>query len=361
MYADRYSGWVEVAKLRDKKISSIRECMLRWFALFGVPEGVSSDGGPPFNSSEYTTFLRTWDIQRRLSSAHYPQSNGRAEAAVKSAKRTLSGNIDPRTGQFNTEDAVRALLTDRNTPAQDMGVSPAVALFGHPIRDHLPDQHRALRPEWQKVSDARELALARRHVRAQPDTSSRPTLQPLTIGQSVQIQNQSGNRPLRWSNTGIITEVLPYRQYKLIVDGSRRITLRNRRFLRPIEPVLRRRWDNAPSVAPEPSQPTQQYDSTVRTPERTADPSATPQHLEYPIDNRQFTETTIPTPSSERELQTVSPDTALELLPPAECTSVDRNELSNPVTSPFEPRRSTRDRRPRRQLSPTMSGMYHRD
>jgi hypothetical protein len=36
-----------------------------------------------------------------------------------------------------------------------------------------------------------------------------------------------------------VTEVLPHRQYRVVVDGSRHITLRNRRFLHKILPVCR--------------------------------------------------------------------------------------------------------------------------
>ena len=57
------------------------------------------------------------------------------------------------------------------------------------------------------------------------------------VGDSVQIQDQYGTRPNKWHNTGIVSECLPHRQYHVIVDGSRRFTLRNRRFLRKITPV----------------------------------------------------------------------------------------------------------------------------
>ena len=63
---------------------------------------------------------------------------------------------------------------------------------------------------------------------------------PLQIGDSVSVQNQAGTRPNKWNCTGIISEVLPYRQYRVIMDGSRRVTLRNRRFLRKISPVCRK-------------------------------------------------------------------------------------------------------------------------
>ena len=41
-------------------------------------------------------------------------------------------------------------------------------------------------------------------------------------------------------NTEVIVQALPNRQYQVIVDGSRRVTLRNRKFLRKIVPVARK-------------------------------------------------------------------------------------------------------------------------
>ena len=71
VYADRYSGWLEVAKLNSKAWKAVHHALLTWFD-FGVPEEISSDGGPPFNSMEYESFLKRWEIKRRQSSSHYP-------------------------------------------------------------------------------------------------------------------------------------------------------------------------------------------------------------------------------------------------------------------------------------------------
>ena len=239
-YADRFSGWLEVDKLRNATSREVRKSFLRWFRTYGVPEQLATDGGPPFKSYEYRTFLHTWGVERRLSSAYFPQSNGRAEAAVKSAKRILLGNIDPTTGSLNTDAAARALMSHRNTPTQDVGVSPAVMLFGHPLRDHLPAKSRTLRPEWGMIADAREMALAKRVLKTPKSDMNKKQLQPLSLGDYVQVQNQSGPHPTKWGNTGVVSEVLPNRQYNIVVDGSRRITLRNRRFLRKIDPVSRK-------------------------------------------------------------------------------------------------------------------------
>ena len=237
VYADRYTGWVEGTSLKCSSFRTIRPHLLNWFSTFGVPEEIATDGGPPFNSHEFDAFLRKWNIDRRLSSAHYPQSNGRAEAAVKSIKRILTGNISKTTGQVDTDEAARAIMGHRNTPNQETGLSPAVALYGYAIRDHLPNHFRKVRMEWEEIADMREQALAKRHIRPMADAVR--TLSPLQNGDSVSIQNQSGNRPQKWNNTGVIADVLPHRQYRVVVDGSRRATLRNRRFLRRIEPICR--------------------------------------------------------------------------------------------------------------------------
>ena len=56
IYADRFSGWVEVERLASNSFRNVEKTFLRWFATFGVPEEISTDGGPPFNSGDYDDF-----------------------------------------------------------------------------------------------------------------------------------------------------------------------------------------------------------------------------------------------------------------------------------------------------------------
>ena len=146
---------------------------------------------------------------------------------VKTAKRILLGNMDPKTGKLNNDRAVKALLTHRNSPCQQNEISPAIALFGRPIRNHLPIQDLRLQDGWQQTADKHEEAMARRHVQQADCNISSRSLEPLNVGNSVQIQNQHGNHPTKWNNTGFIAETLPNHHYRVVVDGSRRMTLRN--------------------------------------------------------------------------------------------------------------------------------------
>jgi hypothetical protein len=52
----------------------------------------------------------------------------------------------------------------------------------------------------------------------------------------VYIQDQHGKTPKRWNKSGIILEVEPYDSYLVKVDGSGKVTKRNRQFLRRFEP-----------------------------------------------------------------------------------------------------------------------------
>ena len=54
-----------------------------------IPEVLHSDNGPQYGSAPFTDFCISWGITHEISSLHYPQSNGFAEACVKSIKHTL--------------------------------------------------------------------------------------------------------------------------------------------------------------------------------------------------------------------------------------------------------------------------------
>ena len=51
---------------------------------------------------------------------------------------------------------------------------------------------------------------------------------------SVQV-NQHGNDPLRWERSGVVVEVGEYDSYNVRLDGSGRLTKRNRTHLRPVQ------------------------------------------------------------------------------------------------------------------------------
>ena len=256
---DRLSGWVEVfgspAGTTLAGAAGLIRHLRSFFATFGVPEELSSDGGPEFTAGCTEAFLRLWGVRHRVSSAHFPQSNGRAEVAVKTAKRLLMSNTGP-TGSLDHDRFLRAMLQLRNTPDPDCHISPAQIVFGRPLRDTLSFVNRLekfsnphVRPLWRQAWAAKEQALRSRFTRTTESLKahSRP-LRPLALGQKVFLQNQHGPSPTKWDRSGIVVESLGHDQYRVKVDGSGRLTLRNRRFLRAYTPVT-------PTIEPQPMVP----------------------------------------------------------------------------------------------------------
>ena len=320
VYADRYTGWVEITLMSSGRAKTICDTLRSWFCTYGAPEEIASDGGPPFESQEFDTFLKNWGIRKRTSSAYYAQSNGRAELAVKTAKRILADSTDS-SGRLNHDRVARSLLTHRNTPVQDLNMSPAIMLYGRIIKDHLPAlrENYRRRPQWDEIAELREAAMARRHMRNEHyyNEHSRP-LKELQVGDFVRFQNQDGRHPRRWTKTGRIVETQGNRQYQIRVDGSNRVTLRNRRFLRRIDPVVNSPQFNEPGT------------SNVPNPE----PYQMPHH--------------------EEEMDT---DQGMETPPPGEETmDVDSTQV---IEYDSTRRKSSRIGRPPRNLSPQMRGKSH--
>ena len=243
---DRLSGWTETLKIRPGTSSAgskgLCEGLRKIFAVFGVPEELSSDGGPEFTSQESSDFFDRWGIRHRLSSAYFPQSNGRAEVAVKATKRLLEENMGE-DGDLNTDEVVRALLQQRNTPDRDCRLSPAQVLFGRSLRDAMPQidksttifESKQVHSQWHQAWNAKEDAIRSRLVRTCETLEEHSRdLAPLKEGDNVFVQNQgsTSSKPKKWDRQGTIIASKDNDQYLVRIHGSGRLTLRNRRFLR---------------------------------------------------------------------------------------------------------------------------------
>lgn len=68
--------------------------------------------------------------------------------------------------------------------------------------------------------------------------SKSKALKPLSVGQTVQVQNQRDPHANKWDLSGVITEVLPFDSYLIKMDGSGKVTKRNRQFIKAIIPFI---------------------------------------------------------------------------------------------------------------------------
>ena len=272
---DRLSGWTEPYQIKTGTKNSgakgLVSALRKSFVTFGVPKELSSDGGPEFKAAETKHFLSRWGVRHRMSSAYNPQSNGRAELAVKATKRLLENNTGPG-GSLDNDALVRALLIQRNTPDPTCKISPSEILFGRKLSDTLPRLDKGImkfsntmfRQDWREGWALKEDAMKVRYAKSIERLSEHSRqLPPLRDGTRVFVQNQTGPKPGKWDKSGQVVECKENDQYVVKVDGSGRLTLRNRRFLRSYEPdhglILRKVITPAKPVNP-PAMP-------VKTPE----------------------------------------------------------------------------------------------
>ena len=219
---DYYSQFIELRTMSTTTSKAVIFQLKEIFSRQGTPCELVTDNGPQFASFEFKQFAKDWDFVHTTTSPYYPQSNGRAEGAVKIAKNLLKKCH--RSGQ----DIYRALQIYRSSPL-DCGKSPAELLYHRRIRSNLPMMDNLLDPQninFHQVRERKERQKAKQKQRYDQHARDLPELH---IGQHVRLLDQNTNR---WSEQGIVKTKLPNRSY--IVQTDQGVTRRrNRRHIRP--------------------------------------------------------------------------------------------------------------------------------
>ena len=114
--SDYYSDFFELEHFRSPSSVCVIRKLKVHFARHCIPERLVTDNGAQFTTRDFLKFSRDWDFEHLTSSPHHSQGNGKAESAVKEAKKILI------MCRASGSDAFLALLDHRNTP-------PASVLF----------------------------------------------------------------------------------------------------------------------------------------------------------------------------------------------------------------------------------------
>ena len=120
---------------------------------------------------------------------------------------------------------------------QDCKRSPSQMVFCHQLKDYLSTLLHKFEPakDWIATQEYRERSVAKKRESDGVRWSSQSKqLQDIDIGTSVAIHNRTGSHPTKWDKTGVVLVNKAKSQLLIKVDGSKRTTLRNRIYVRPL-------------------------------------------------------------------------------------------------------------------------------
>ena len=222
---DYFSDFFEVDRLYSTTSETVIKKLKGHFARYGIPDEIISDNGSQFTAEEFRVFAQTYGFKHTRTSPHHHQSNGKAESAVKQAKKTL------RMARVSGNDFYLALLNVRNTPQEGYNKSPAQRMLSWNTKTLLPVSASLLKPHV--AQNTMDSILNKQDKQQRYYNRGAKTLEQLHQGDRVKLQPFTLGKE-DWADGQVVKEVRP-RSYEVQVDGKAYI--RNRRHLRKCERI----------------------------------------------------------------------------------------------------------------------------
>jgi hypothetical protein len=140
-------NFFEVDRLEQLTSLAVIKKLTPHLARFGIPNTLVTDNGPQFISDNFRDFSMKYQFDHITTSSNHHQSNGKAESAVKQAKRII------RTCKSSNDDIYFALLVFRNTQTNHE-TSPVQRLFNRRAKTPLPVSEKLFQPKINPQSNA---------------------------------------------------------------------------------------------------------------------------------------------------------------------------------------------------------------
>ena len=184
---DQYTKFPVVNVVKSTGWETLRPALEDALAMHGIPDIITTDGGPPYNGEEFRKFAQNMGFTHRLTTPESAQANGFAEIFVKTLVKLIH------TAVANRKDPKRVvqsyLMAYRATPHTVTGRSPAELLFNRSIQTKLP---RALRENQDTVDkDLREKHKKEKEKqKLYYDRRNKTKEKTLEVGDEIMLQQQ---------------------------------------------------------------------------------------------------------------------------------------------------------------------------
>ena len=216
---DRYSNFFELDILTSTTARAVIDKLKPHLATYGLPDRLTTENGPQFDCAEFRKFAAEYQLEHMKTSPRYPQSSGKAENSVKTAKNILKKAADA------SHDPHLSLMDFRNTPSEGMDSTPAQRLFSRRTRISLPMANHLLQPKV--IPDVHLNLQQRQNKLALSFNRGAKALQPLKDGDVVRVRPLPGHS--KWFKVQVSKQEAP-RSYQVRTEDGR-LYRRNRSHL----------------------------------------------------------------------------------------------------------------------------------
>lgn len=178
---DDYSRYPEAIVVPSTSAASIIPRLEEIWSRHGCPAILRSDNGPPYNSKEFSSFLREMGTRHRKITPYWPEANGEAERFMRTMGKFIRAE-----GRTWNKNLNKFLMSYRETPHTTTGVPPYTALYGRTMRGKLPSLNTTNKTDTcLKKKDA----IAKHKMKTYADKRRGTKLQDLKIGDKVLLKN----------------------------------------------------------------------------------------------------------------------------------------------------------------------------
>lgn len=203
LVVDSHSKWVEIeVMLHGTDAKRVNNSLASLFTRFGLPDVMVTDGGPPFNSREFTSFLQKHGVKVMKSPPYNPTSNGQAERLVRVVKDVFKKYLlDPEMRELDLKSKINFFLINyRNQIANKDGLPPSHKVLSYKPKILLDLIHP--NKQYGKFLDEPNTTQIDVKLPEKPD----PFLK-LVVGDTVYYKNYRKTDPERWIEARFVKQI----------------------------------------------------------------------------------------------------------------------------------------------------------